>query len=187
MVHPGDVLCSAICAHLTPEHTRFIMESRAWCKPQLPILKTYGISVLNRFLGTFMLWNTHTCDRGQFEKPWQDTQCTMTVTSAVGGWANVSCALHPRKEEWEPAHMQEMFPNIPHEDVLSCLKERNFFFPGVSEGISPGCGEGVLCPATWKKTVALCPGIDNFTRRTLWGEVWCERLGSPKLSPGLMA
>lgn len=127
----------------------------------------------------------HTCDRGQFGKPWQDTQDTMTVTSAVGGWANGSCALHPRKEDWEPAHRQEMFPNILHEAELH--KREDFFFSRcVRRDFSRLWGR-CFVSCNMRKTVALCPGMDNLTKRTLWGEVWCERSASPKLSPGLVA
>lgn len=38
-----------------------------------------------------------------------------------------------------------------------------------------------------RKALALCPGMDTLTMRTLGGEVWCERSGSPKLSLGLVA
>lgn len=53
-----DVLCSTTYVHLTPEHTRYIMEARAWWKSQLLILKTYETDVLNRLLGTLMLWKS---------------------------------------------------------------------------------------------------------------------------------
>lgn len=48
---PADALCSMMHVHLSPGHTRRIMDVIAWCRSQLLILKTYEISAFHGLLG----------------------------------------------------------------------------------------------------------------------------------------
>lgn len=107
----------------------------------------------------------YTGDCRQFGKPWQDTQCTMTLSHLLLDDEQM-CPVHPRKEEWGPAHNAGIFPNILREDVLSSLKERKLFISRCVGRDSTLWGRRFVS-CNMRKAVALCPGMDNFTMRTL--------------------
>lgn len=171
--------------YVTTEHTRFIMEARAWCKPQLLILKTHDISALNRLLGTLILW--------------KNTHVTVGSLGSHGRTHRTPWLSHLllEDEQMGPVHYTpgKRTGSLPTGRKCfqiyfmkpSCIKERIFFFSRcVRRDFSRLWGR-CFVSCNMRKTVALCPGMDNVTKRTLWGEVWCERSASPKLSPGLVA
>lgn len=127
---PADALCSLMHVHLTPGHTRHIMDVIAWCRSQLLILKTYEISAFHGLLGILEVIKNTQLTAGSLGS--RGRTCSTLVHLLLDDeqiWA-----MHhiPAKRHGAGPHAGTIskYPSLRCAERLK-IEEGNLFFPGV--------------------------------------------------------